>query len=113
MKNLNKTNFFTPEWIEKFPLASKAFCEWIDEYKKEVRWTDMMCDYTKTTKDVYHSFKFHDIPLEMQLGIIGRFFCTYFPCVFWSPQTEEDAILLISHIWNNFYGLEKKLRKPY
>lgn len=70
--NLNKENTFTPEWEQKYPNVSKHFKKWIDEYKKSVRWTDMICDYRNSTKDIYYSMKFHDIPIELQYGVICK-----------------------------------------
>ena len=67
MENLNKQNFFTEEWTAKYPKTSKAFCEWIDKYKERVGWGNL---FTKGDK-------FHDIPLEMQIGIISKWFHEY------------------------------------
>ena len=62
MKGLTKENFWN-EMYEQYPEAMKMFCTWIDEYKEEVGW-----DWVFSP-----SVKFHDVPLEMQVGIIVRF----------------------------------------
>jgi hypothetical protein len=62
MENLNKENFWN-ELRELYPEAVDHFCKWIDEYKKEVKWLDLFAD----------GIKFHDIPFDMQNGIIARF----------------------------------------
>lgn len=48
----------------------KLFCIWIDFYKSSVDWDDLFGD---SWKDV-STPKFHDIPFEMQFGIILAFF---------------------------------------
>lgn len=57
-----KENF----WDEiklKYPEAFEHFSNWIDEYKKEIGWDKLFQD----------GVKFHDLPFEMQNGIIARF----------------------------------------
>lgn len=67
MQNLGKDNFWEPI-KEKYPLAVERFCEWIDEYKEIVGWNKMFGS----------NVKFHDIPYEMQMGIMNRFFIENF-----------------------------------
>lgn len=62
MFNWNKENLFNA-LQKRFPEALAEFCQWIDDYKNEVGWHDL-CQY---------STKFHDLPKEMQIGIIMRF----------------------------------------
>ncbi len=62
MENLNKENFWNA-LMAKYPKAVEHFCNWIDEYKNEVKWNDIF------GKNV----KFHDLPFEMQNGIIARY----------------------------------------
>lgn len=73
MENLNKENFWN-RMKEQQPLATKMFCEWIDEYKKIVGWDAMFGNIFPTEKKI----KFHDIPYEMQMGIMNRFFIEAF-----------------------------------
>jgi hypothetical protein len=65
--NLGKENFWNP-MREKFPLAVEAFCKWIDEYKKIVDWENV----------IGAKVKFHDLPYEMQMGIMNRYFIEMF-----------------------------------
>lgn len=62
MENLNKENFWN-ELHAKYPTAVNHFCKWIDAYKEEVGWKKLFAD----------GVKFHDIPFDMQNGIIARF----------------------------------------
>jgi len=62
MQSLTKENFFNAV-AEQCPDAMTHFCQWIDEYKKEVNWDQLFAP----------GIKFHDIPFEMQNGIIARF----------------------------------------
>lgn len=61
-RNLNKKNFWNDLMI-KYPETTKKFCEFIDEFKKDFEWDKIF------KKDI----KFHDIPLELQIGILKRF----------------------------------------
>lgn len=78
MENLNKQNYFTPEWKAKYPLASEHFCKWIDGYKKRVGWKKLfnggvMYEFYGGSETFTHKTeapKFHDLPIEMQIGII-------------------------------------------
>jgi hypothetical protein len=63
MENLGKENFWNP-MHEKYPLAVDKFCKWIDEYKKHVNWKELFGE----------KVKFHDLPYELQMGIMNRFF---------------------------------------
>jgi hypothetical protein len=71
MENLNKTNYFTTEWLEKYPKASKLFCTWIDTYKARVNWDQLF--YLNREVGTADAPKFHDLPIEFQIGIIGKF----------------------------------------
>ena len=65
IRNLNKQNFWKE--IEKtYPKAFKSFGLFIDAYKKEICWHQLFnqCEW---------GIKFHDVPVEMQLGIMLRF----------------------------------------
>jgi hypothetical protein len=81
MENLNKSNFFD-EIEKKYPEAFTSFSEWIDRYKKEVNWNSLFnggigihdggypsSDWVSKTE----APKFHDIPKEMQIGILLKF----------------------------------------
>lgn len=62
IQNLNKENFFNA--LERqYPDAVEHFLNWIDEYKREVDWNLLFGE----------AVKFHDIPFEMQNGIIARY----------------------------------------
>jgi hypothetical protein len=65
--NLGKDNFWN-EMHGKYPAAVELFKEWIDGYKKEVEWRSLFRP----------EVKFHDIPYEMQMGIMNRFFIEAF-----------------------------------
>jgi len=62
MNNLSNDNF----WVmmqNHFPDAMNVFRKWIDEYKAKVGWDDLFPN----------GVKFHDLPFEMQNGILARF----------------------------------------
>lgn len=64
-KNLNKENFFN-KMNEKYPVAMKKFCLWIDEYKKKNDWEIL---FGNRFKAKHEQVKYHDLPLEMQITI--------------------------------------------
>ena len=61
MTSLDK-NFFD-EIKSSCPKAFDLFLKWIDEYKARVGWSDIFPN----------GVKFHDLPIEMQTGILERF----------------------------------------
>lgn len=67
MTNLNKESFWNP-MRELYPDAVARFCEWIDEYKQIAGWSSLFGPRVK----------FDDIPYEMQMGIMNRFFIEHF-----------------------------------
>lgn len=75
-QTLTKENFFN-QMMEKYPKATKGFCDWIDEYKKAVKWNELFqVDSPRNPKQAMTyptPPKFHDIPYAMQLGIWFEF----------------------------------------
>lgn len=71
MENLNKENFWN-EMDARYPAAMHVFKGWIDMYKKEVKWDELFGE------DLLEPVKFHDLPYEMQIGIILRFISEIF-----------------------------------
>lgn len=80
MENLSRENTWE-KFEEMYPRAMKNFHEWIDAYKIEVGWTHLFNPKyisvhisghaeTKLTKDAHP--KFHDLPIEMQVGILAK-----------------------------------------
>lgn len=79
-ETLTKENFWN-RMMELYPNATKKFCEWVDEYKKEVNWKILFnCGKDKNYGTNFnrpvgengrwdHDIKFHDIPHAMQTGI--------------------------------------------
>lgn len=61
--NLNLKNFFNPA-KQHCPISVGAFCSFVDRYKKQVDWKSIF----------FGDIKFHDIPFDLQVGIIWRFF---------------------------------------
>lgn len=66
--NLTKENFFD-DLRTKCPLAVEDFCKWIDNYKVLVGW-DKIFQCNAGTGQV---LKLHELPLELQTGVIGRY----------------------------------------
>lgn len=62
MLNLSR-EYFWNDTQDAFPTAVQTFYKWVDDYKQEVNWEKMFGD----------KLKFHDLPLEMQVGILARF----------------------------------------
>lgn len=92
-KSLTKENFWN-EMMEKFPKATKSFCDWIDEYKKETDWNNLLGG----------DIKYHDLPYAMQQGVWISF-CydqmdNYFEQSEYSPKFdfEEEVRIVFSVI---------------
>lgn len=77
MENLNKANFWN-DLHAKYPEAVDLFCKWIDKYKAEIGWDRLFANgqyffEPDDSGDHRIDTKFHDIPFEMQNGILARF----------------------------------------
>lgn len=70
MENLTKENFFNELGV-KDPALLRTFCTWIDQYKIENNWEETF------KRSIYGSElrtpKFHEIPFDIQIGIIAKF----------------------------------------
>jgi len=66
-ESLTKDNFWN-ELTKSYPLGTKVFYDWIDEYKKAVNWQDLFRDHLNADAK-FSSPKFHNLPHAMQLGI--------------------------------------------
>lgn len=62
MKGLSKEKFWN-SLRDIYPEAVDHFCKWVDKYKEEVEWNSLFVP----------GIKFHDLPYDMQNGIIARF----------------------------------------
>jgi hypothetical protein len=67
-ENLNKENFWN-DLKAQYPEAVEHFCQWIDKYKKQVDWDVLFCNAKRWGERI----KFHDIPIEFQVGILLRY----------------------------------------
>lgn len=65
LKSLTKEGFWNPLFA-KHPVLMKEFCEFIDEYKASIDWIKLLGANTK----------YHDLPIEMQVGIFIQFTMT-------------------------------------
>lgn len=61
MNSLTHENFWK-KMNEENPHIIKLFLEWIDGYKERIGW-----------RKIIPKAKFHELPIEMQLGILDRF----------------------------------------
>lgn len=81
MENLNKKNIWN-KLYKTCPKTMKKFCKWIDVYKKKYNWDDMFnagCEtggwkFPNSKNGRTVAPKYHDLPLEMQVGILTKFF---------------------------------------
>lgn len=121
MDNLNKENFFN-ELMEKYPAATKDFCNWIDKYKDQNFWDRL---FGNNYRDDHSNWiKFHHIPMEMQIGIIFKYFSENVGR-YKNPLAPRDCIqftistllfdrkILIEIIIRFFSAIEAKLHKSY
>jgi hypothetical protein len=94
---LTKENFWN-EMMEKYPKSTKVFCEWIDEYKKEVDWVNLFNEHL--------NIKFHDIPYAMQYGIWMEFCRQEMSKYFEQPEHESQFIDLAEDVKGVFAEIE-------
>jgi hypothetical protein len=75
MESLTKENFWN-DLRAKYPAAVDDFCKWIDQYKMEVCWDHLFLNELRFMEPAqYHGkeIKFHDLPFDMQAGILIRY----------------------------------------
>ena len=60
--NLNEENIWG-KMREHYPNAMDDFGDWMDKYKERVKW-----------KTMFFKTKFHDIPAELQFGVMIQYF---------------------------------------
>jgi hypothetical protein len=84
-QNLGKQNFWDP-LREKCPMLVQRFCDFIDRYKDAVGWNERFGE----------KVKFHDIPVEMQIGIICNFLGYYSPFNLYSASSPAECVKQIT-----------------
>lgn len=87
MQNLNKENYFN-QLKEKYPKAMELFCQWIDKYKQTADWNELFnssSEWQSADGKNAPAPKFHDLPYELQYGLLLRFFAEHGRIVFLSP----------------------------
>ena len=94
-QNLTKENFFN-EMKEKYPNSMKHFCDWIDEYKKEVGWIDLFGNI----------IKYHSLPYAMQYGIWIEYCRESLSNFFEQPEHISDTVDLREDIQEVFKETE-------
>lgn len=109
-ENLNKENFWNA-LMGQYPQAVQMFCDWIDMYKEKHNWYSLFNNaYRHDPPDVV---KFHDIPLDMQIGIIVRFFwCHHMNGSIGAAYQAirgYDILPIKSHFITMFESLEKQI----
>jgi hypothetical protein len=62
MQNITNAFFWNALKVQ-YPEAVQLFNKWVDDYKKEIGWD----------RYIKPGVKFHDLPFELQNGIIARF----------------------------------------
>jgi hypothetical protein len=72
MENLTKENFWNGLY-ESYPVEMKRFCDWVDEYKLRVHWSDLFGNINFKRKHYWADIKFHHLPIAMQIGIFIQY----------------------------------------
>lgn len=75
MDKLTKENFWN-ELHQKYTGEMEQFCEWIDEYKKQVDWNilfNSQSDYQNADGKNAKAPKYHELPVAMQIGIFLQY----------------------------------------
>jgi hypothetical protein len=65
-EGLTKEIFFN-QLANDYPKGMKTFCDWIDSYKKKVKW------YHVFGTERHKYIKYHDLPWAFQVGIYIQF----------------------------------------
>jgi hypothetical protein len=110
MEGLTKENFFN-QVEEDLPFAVALFCSWIDEEKIKIDWDEVFnggwelpqCGGIQT-----QSPKFHELPFELQFGLISKFIYKYFPLE--NKFVEFDINRVQVELINRFRLIEQRIR---
>lgn len=94
MNNLNKSNFWD-ELSKQCPVVMTRFIKFLDEYEQKNNWTKMFKS----------NIKFHDIPVEMQTGIVIAFIMNI------TNQPADQLTNSKFYITEEFNRIETKLKK--
>jgi hypothetical protein len=116
-ETLTKENFWNG-MMEKYPKATKSFCDWIDEYKKAVNWDKLFNPHYNTsnirragngeiTSIDYSAPKYHDLPYAMQYGIWIEYCRQHLSDYFEQPEHIAETIDLAEDIPGVFAELEQ------
>lgn len=92
MQNLNKDNYFDA-LMKKYPKALELFCAWVDRYKETVGWKQLFnsdSEWQNAQGKNAPAPKFHDLPYELQYGVLLRFFAEHGRLVFLPPTEAGD-----------------------
>jgi hypothetical protein len=101
-ESLTKDNFWD-ELFLKCPKSKDIFNKWLDNWKREHKW-----------KTMFFVTKFHQIPVEMQYGIILQFLMEKSLCdlvIIPFVKGQKKAIPLVEYkqkLTNLFVKLEKQ-----
>jgi len=72
MENLSKENTWN-DIKQNYRVAFDNFQEWLNNYKEENDWDELFKNqFFRASKE--NQVSFYDIPLDMQIGILMRFF---------------------------------------
>lgn len=107
--------------MELYPNATKKFCDWIDEYKKEVNWNILFNDgYMKCLEKPIRWIdssapKFHDLPHAMQQGIWLEYLCQRGGCTmeiedFFNWDLKTDIEEMFREVLEQEASMEKELQ---
>lgn len=113
-EGLTLENFWNKA-MEKYPLSTKAFCEWIDTYKEKVDWKWLFNEngnYWDIHEEPPEPTKYHDLPIAMQFGIYMEFFKLY-PILHFTGDMIINVengtyYLILSHLEHLNKHLEKE-----
>lgn len=105
---LTKENFFN-EMMDTFPHSMKVFCNWIDEYKKEIEWENLFMNGIRKVKT-----KFHHLPYAMQQGIWIEFVGQTLHKYFEQPEYSYcgDLELDIKTVFEEMEQMEESYPEP-
>lgn len=105
MKNLTKENFWN-SMMEKYPKAMDGFCKWIDEYKIKRSWKTIFHGH------LFQTPKYHDLPLEWQMGIFMLFLFERHQPLLPGEQPEDIFDNACESIEHELKRIEEKINKP-
>ncbi len=104
-ENLNKENFWN-KIEQEYPDALAHFNQWFKQYQAEINWNNLFRTYRDPR---ILGIQFHDLPFEMQNGILARYELEMYNEPGGKEKYPEIAKTYHGQVHKIFYDLQRRI----